>query len=119
MADIIDSLYAEHKEPEDESEIIVIPDLVDTCPVLHDFMRFTKFMGKPTETPRLGYHVFDGVLYVSLSDGQRRRSLRVRATTFYDGLREIENHIQQGALDTLWYYWPQRTGSKRKNGKAS
>ncbi|GAG66195.1 unnamed protein product, partial [marine sediment metagenome] len=38
MADIIDSLYEEHKEPDDESEIIVIPDLVDTCPVLHDFM---------------------------------------------------------------------------------
>ncbi|GAH05112.1 unnamed protein product [marine sediment metagenome] len=119
MPDIIDSLYEEHKEPEDESEIIVIPDLVDTCPVLHDFMRFTKFMGKPTEPPRLGYHVSEGKLYVSLSDGQRRRSLRIVAPTFYDGLREIENHITQGALATLWYNWPSRNGSKRKNGKAS
>jgi len=119
MSDIIDSLYAVHKEPEDESEIIVIEDLVEDCPILHDFVRFTRFNGQPTEPPRLGYHVSEGKLYVSLSDGARRRSLRVQATSFMDGVRQIENHIVQGALGTLWYNWPSRNGKKGKNGKAS
>ncbi|GAH21432.1 unnamed protein product, partial [marine sediment metagenome] len=98
MADIIDSLYEEHKDAEDESDLIVIEDLVEDCPILHDFVRFTKFNGKSTEPPRLGYYVSEGALYVTLSDSERRRSLRVTATSFMDGVRQIENHITQGAL---------------------
>ncbi|GAG83427.1 unnamed protein product, partial [marine sediment metagenome] len=46
MSDIIDSLYEEHKDPEDESDIVTLPDLLDAAPILHDFVRFTRFNGK-------------------------------------------------------------------------
>ncbi|GAG60033.1 unnamed protein product [marine sediment metagenome] len=117
MADIIDSLYEEHKEPEDESDIIVVQDLALTCPVLHDFVRFTKFNGKCVTTPRLGYSVQDGKLYTTLSDSERRRSLRVECLSFIEGCETIENHIQQRALGTLWYQWPQNGKQSRKNSK--
>ncbi|GAG72558.1 unnamed protein product [marine sediment metagenome] len=118
MDDRLSKLYEKHKEPEDESEIIVIADLCDTCPILHDFLRFTKFLGEPSEPPRLGYAVSDGRLYTTLSDSARRRSLRVECETFHDGCEKIENHIMQGTLDVLWYTWKEKNGRAGKKSKA-
>ncbi|GAG94562.1 unnamed protein product [marine sediment metagenome] len=119
MDDRLSKLYEKHKEPEDESELIVIADLYQDCPILHDFCRFTKFNGEPCEPPRLGYGVSNGKLYTTLSDSSRRRSLRVECATFYDGVRAIENHITQGTLDTLWYAWKSNGKSNGKKSKAS
>lgn len=117
MEDRLAQLYEKHKEPEDESEIIVIEDLVSDKPILHDFLRFTKFNGEPSEPPRLGYFVSEGKLYVSLSDSHRRRSLRVECSSFHNGCEQIENHIMQGALDSLWYRWPENGKTPRKKSR--
>lgn len=117
MDDRLSRLFEQHKEPTDESEIIVIGDLLNECPILHDFMRFTKFNGEPCETPRLGYGVSGGKLYVTLSDSARRRSLRIQSISFYDGCVQIENHIMQGSLDTLWFSWGGAHGKSKKKSQ--
>lgn len=116
MADIIDTLYEEHKEPEDESDVPIIEDLVDRFPILHDFLRFSKWKGRTVECPKLGYGLQGGTLYTTLTDVERRRSLRVECRSFSDGISTIENHIMQGAIKSLWYYWPEKG---RRNGKKS
>jgi len=114
MADILDGLFENHQEGEDESDLPVITDLAKKCPVLHDFVRFTKWKGSSVEPPKLGYGLHQGKLYVSLTDTERRRSLRVECATFIGGCIKIENHIAQGALASLWYWWPTKGKTPRK-----
>ncbi|GAH08368.1 unnamed protein product, partial [marine sediment metagenome] len=119
MSDILSSLYEKRQASEDESDIIVIEELATDCPILHDFLRFTRFNGKPVVPPRLGYFVEGGKLLVSLSDSERRRSLRVFCVSFHDGCRHIESHIAAGTLDVLWYQWKEKNGRPGKKSTAS
>jgi len=114
MDDILEGLYQAEQYPNDESDLMRIPEMETDRPLLHDFMRFEFYKGEPVNTPDVKFSVQGGQLWVTLSDGERRRSVRLACKSFEDGLDVLEGVISSGQIKTLWRYWTQFNGKKQK-----
>jgi hypothetical protein len=117
MAEILSNLFAKSKEPTDESDLVVIPDLVDRAPNLHDFMRFERWESNPVLPPRLGFEVRDGIFWAVLSDTERSRTGRFEVKGIVHGIEFIENLILSGELQKHLKAWPGKNGPKAKGKK--
>jgi len=120
MSDILDDLYDSEQYPNDETELLKIPELEHDCPFLHDFMRFEFYKKEPCRTPELRFVVSQGQLWCSLSDPERERStVRVAVKSLADGWLQMEGIISSGQIKQMWRYWSQFNGKKQRKTRGS
>lgn len=119
MPSILEDLYENHQPQPSEEDILVIPSLLESCPLLHDFMRFEQWQGNPSEPPTVRFYVSRGKLHVAISDTQRGRSYRAECADIEPGFMHLESVISSGEIQNHWFYWDDSKKPKKQKKDAS
>lgn len=116
MDDILDSLYEDSQDPKEEHEFPCCPFLRETCPRVHDFVRYPVWKGHSRTPGKVSVSTDNGLWLVSLTDVDHSRSVSVTGSDFVQGLATLDQLISSKQLH--WRYWgnPTRKGGKKATG---
>lgn len=108
--DMLADLIAGRQEPKGEDEYPSCPFLRENAPLLHDFLRFDSYLGKPRTPGRLAFTADGNLFVLSITDKDYERSFSVMGYNLAECLATIEQCI--ATRQVHWRYWG-------KNGSAA
>lgn len=112
MPDILDSLYDDGQDNRSEEDYPVCPFLLETAPLIHDFVRFDRYKGKKRQNGKFTVTCEGNLWVVSITDPDRQRSFGCTGNDTTQALATMDNLIETGQV--MWRYWGKESGRTRR-----
>ncbi|GAG73761.1 unnamed protein product [marine sediment metagenome] len=119
MADMLDDLYEDPQGDKSEEDYPSCPFLLKHAPLLHDFIRFDRYKGKPRKNGKVSFGCDGSHFVLSITDSDRQRSFTISCLGVQEGLQAIDQMISTKQIH--WRNWgnptpdekPRKTGAKK------
>jgi len=116
MTDMVDDLYEDVNPDREEEDYPECPFLRETCPRIHDFIRFDRYKGKPRKNGSFSVTVEGPLWVVRITDKDRERSFSTTGLDLASCLSTLDQLVASRQIH--WHYWGNPTNGdvKKKVG---